>query len=240
MSARLARSSRPLPSLFVAFLSFFVFPWPSPLRVINVIIIIIMNSLKVRQGDVLIEKRVAHACVEATRAAIMPERERMAPTIATPQGWVNSLEEPVASQSLTGSSSGNPVPSTGSASFHASIRIPAMRAGLEASISRVKKGPQDNGWHGHHTCRCPREVPPLHLHFPDDYDMDGATVTALVTKSGASSTDMLNFFTRLPESPGDQDAQNAEATATAVLPGADPSSLLTPSHPRQTDVHQVV
>ena len=40
MSARLAPSSRPLPSLFVAFLSFFVLPWPSPLRVINVIIII--------------------------------------------------------------------------------------------------------------------------------------------------------------------------------------------------------
>jgi hypothetical protein len=39
MSARLAPSSRPLPSLFVAFLSFFVFPWPSPPRVINVIII---------------------------------------------------------------------------------------------------------------------------------------------------------------------------------------------------------
>ena len=39
MSARLAPSSRPLPSLFVAFLPFFVFPWPSPLRVINVIII---------------------------------------------------------------------------------------------------------------------------------------------------------------------------------------------------------
>ena len=42
MSARLAPSSRPLPSLFVAFLSFFVFPWPSPPRVINVIIIIII------------------------------------------------------------------------------------------------------------------------------------------------------------------------------------------------------
>ena len=40
MSARLAPSSRPLPSLFVAFLPFFVLPWPSPLRVINVIIII--------------------------------------------------------------------------------------------------------------------------------------------------------------------------------------------------------
>ena len=39
MSARLAPSSRPLPLLFVAFLSFFVLPWPSPLRVINVIII---------------------------------------------------------------------------------------------------------------------------------------------------------------------------------------------------------
>ena len=40
MSARLAPSSRPLPSLFVAFLPIFVLPWPSPLRVINVIIII--------------------------------------------------------------------------------------------------------------------------------------------------------------------------------------------------------
>ena len=37
MSARLAPSSRPLPLLFVAFLSFFVFPWPSPLRVIIII-----------------------------------------------------------------------------------------------------------------------------------------------------------------------------------------------------------
>ena len=34
----------PLPLLFVAFLSFFVFPWPSPLRVINVIIIIITHA----------------------------------------------------------------------------------------------------------------------------------------------------------------------------------------------------
>ena len=44
MSARLAPSSRPLPSLFVAFLPFFVFPWPSPLRVINVIIIILLQG----------------------------------------------------------------------------------------------------------------------------------------------------------------------------------------------------
>ena len=40
MSARLAPSSRPLPLLFIAFLSFFVFPWPSHLRVINVFIVI--------------------------------------------------------------------------------------------------------------------------------------------------------------------------------------------------------
>ena len=40
MSARLAPSSRPLPLLFVAFLSLFVFPWLSLLWVINVIIII--------------------------------------------------------------------------------------------------------------------------------------------------------------------------------------------------------
>ena len=39
MSARLAPSSRPLPSLFVAFLFLFVFPRPSPPWVINVIII---------------------------------------------------------------------------------------------------------------------------------------------------------------------------------------------------------
>ena len=44
MSARLAPSSRPLPLLFVAFLSFFVLPWPSPLRVINVIIIICFRN----------------------------------------------------------------------------------------------------------------------------------------------------------------------------------------------------
>ena len=48
MSARLAPSSRPLPSLFVAFLPFFVLPWPSPLRVINVIIIITARTA--RQG----------------------------------------------------------------------------------------------------------------------------------------------------------------------------------------------
>ena len=44
LSARLAPSSRPLPSLFVAFLPFFVLPWPSPLRVINVIIIILQGK----------------------------------------------------------------------------------------------------------------------------------------------------------------------------------------------------
>ena len=38
MSARLAPSSRPLPLLFVAFLSLFVCPRPSPPWVINVII----------------------------------------------------------------------------------------------------------------------------------------------------------------------------------------------------------
>ena len=40
MSARLAPSSRLLPLLFVAFLFLFVFLWPSPPWVINVIIII--------------------------------------------------------------------------------------------------------------------------------------------------------------------------------------------------------
>ena len=49
MSARLAPSSRPLPLLFVAFLSFFVFPWPSPLRVINVIIITVATPYRRRR-----------------------------------------------------------------------------------------------------------------------------------------------------------------------------------------------
>ena len=53
MSARLAPSSRPLPLAFVAFLSFFVFPWPSPLRVINVIIITFSLLCRGAGGDKL-------------------------------------------------------------------------------------------------------------------------------------------------------------------------------------------
>ena len=47
-------------------------------------------------------------------------------------------------------------------------------------------------------------------HFPDDYDIDGVTVTALLKLSGASATDIRNFLTRLAD---------------------DPSGLLTPSAP---------
>ena len=47
-------------------------------------------------------------------------------------------------------------------------------------------------------------------HFPDDYDIDRVTVTALLTLSGASATDIRNFLTRLAD---------------------DPSGLLTPSAP---------
>ena len=47
-------------------------------------------------------------------------------------------------------------------------------------------------------------------HFPDDYDIDGVTVTALLTMSGASATNIRNFLSGLAE---------------------DPSGLLTPSAP---------
>ena len=43
-------------------------------------------------------------------------------------------------------------------------------------------------------------------HFPDDYDIDEVTVQALLTLSGASVTDIRNFFSELAESPSDQDA----------------------------------
>jgi hypothetical protein len=68
-------------------------------------------------------------------------------------------------------------------------------------------------------------------HFPDDYDIDGVTVTALLTLSGASATDIRNFFSRLAESPSDQDAHAADTTTALVSAGADPSGLLTPSAP---------
>ena len=38
-------------------------------------------------------------------------------------------------------------------------------------------------------------------HFPDDYDIDGVTVTALLTLSGASATDIRNFLTGLADDP---------------------------------------
>ena len=47
-------------------------------------------------------------------------------------------------------------------------------------------------------------------HFPDDYDIDGVTVTALLKLSGASATDIRNFLSGIAE---------------------DPSGLLTPSAP---------
>ena len=38
-------------------------------------------------------------------------------------------------------------------------------------------------------------------HFPDDYDIDRVTVTALLTLSGASATDIRNFLTGLADDP---------------------------------------
>ena len=60
-------------------------------------------------------------------------------------------------------------------------------------------------------------------HFPDDYDIDRVTVTALLTLSGASATDIRTLFRELAESPRDQDAQAADATTTLASTGADPS-----------------
>ena len=42
-------------------------------------------------------------------------------------------------------------------------------------------------------------------HFLDDYDIDRVTLTALLMLSGASATDIRNFFSGLAESPSDQD-----------------------------------
>ena len=56
-------------------------------------------------------------------------------------------------------------------------------------------------------------------HFPDDYDIDGVTVTALLKLSGASATDIRNFLSGLAD---------------------DPSGLLTPSAPSPAGCNQVV
>ena len=71
MSARLTPSSRPLPSLFVAFLPFFVLPWPSPIRVINVIIIDMTGAAPPERQTVY----YAHTCraVVATHELYMQE-----------------------------------------------------------------------------------------------------------------------------------------------------------------------
>ena len=69
------------------------------------------------------------------------------------------------------------------------------------------------------------------VHFPDDYDIDGATATALLTLSGASETEIRNFFNGLAGSPRDQDAKADDTTTTLVSTGADSSGLLTPSAP---------
>jgi len=68
-------------------------------------------------------------------------------------------------------------------------------------------------------------------HFPDDYDIDGVTVTALLKLSGASETEIRTFLSGLAGSPRDQDAQAADTTTTLVSTGADSSGLLTPSAP---------
>ena len=61
-------------------------------------------------------------------------------------------------------------------------------------------------------------------HFPDDYEIDGVMVTALLKLSGASATDIRTLFRELAESPRDQDAPAADTTTTLVSTGADPSA----------------
>ena len=51
-------------------------------------------------------------------------------------------------------------------------------------------------------------------HFPDDYEIDGVMVTALLKLSGASATDIRTLFRELAESPRDQDAPAADTTTT--------------------------
>ena len=83
MSARLAPSSRLLPLLFVAFLFLFVFLWPSPPWVINVIIIIILGNQK--QGPCMArpkKTRPRGACSKA--AGDESRRTTIQCTLATP------------------------------------------------------------------------------------------------------------------------------------------------------------
>ena len=71
--------------------------------------------------------------------------------------------------------------------------------------------------------------------------IDGVTVTALLKLSGASATEIRNFFpSGLAGSPRDQDAQAADTTTTLVSTGADSSGLLTPSASMPAGVHPVV
>ena len=75
-------------------------------------------------------------------------------------------------------------------------------------------------------------------HFPDDYEIDGVMVTALLKLSGASATDIRTLFRELAESPRDQDAPAADTTTTLVSTGADPSAsagLLTSLAPSPAD-----
>jgi hypothetical protein len=60
-------------------------------------------------------------------------------------------------------------------------------------------------------------------HFPDDYDMDGVKVTALLTMSDASATDIRNFFTGLG---------NQALLVKDPVNGTDPSDLLPVSRQR--------
>jgi hypothetical protein len=66
-------------------------------------------------------------------------------------------------------------------------------------------------------------------HFPNDYEIDRVTATALLKLSGASETEIRTFLSGLAGSPRDHDAQAADTTLVST--GADSSGLLTPKTP---------
>ena len=178
MSARLAPSSRPLPLLFVAFLSFFVFPWPSPLRVINVIIIIIITRLLPRHPGARFPR--GHP----------PDKSIYPGPPDTP-----AIDRHCLFPIKYHHTSYEAGPET--------ITFEELQQALMTMAGTIVK-PVDALMRFHHYT----------AHFPDDYDIDEVTVTALLKLSGASATDIRNFLSGLAD---------------------DHSGLLTPSAPSPAD-----
>ena len=56
-------------------------------------------------------------------------------------------------------------------------------------------------------------------HFPDDYDIDGVTVTALLKMSGASATDIRNFLSGLADDPSGPLTPSAPSPAGCISGG---------------------